>query len=55
MRYRRRRFVQLQLPDGLFSRFALALLPEGDLALILDRTSWTLGQQDISILRLSAV
>lgn len=56
MRYQRlRRFVQFQLPDGLFTRFALAILPEGDLELILDRTNWKLGQQDVNILLLSAV
>lgn len=56
MRYQRlRRFVQFQLPDGLFTRFALAILPEGELELILDRTNWKLGQQDVNILLLSAV
>lgn len=56
MRYQRlRRFVQFQLPDGLFTRFALAVLPDGDLELILDRTNWKLGQQDVNILLLSAV
>ncbi|MFC3718213.1 IS4 family transposase [Deinococcus metalli] len=56
MRYQRlRRFVQFQLPDGLFTRFALAILPAGDLELILDRTTWKLGQQDVNILLLSAV
>ena len=56
MRYQRlRRFVQFQLPDGVFTRFALATLPEGDLELILDRTNWKLGQQDVNILLLSAV
>src|SRR6476469_2186247 len=56
MRYQRlRRFVQFQLPDGLFTRFALATLPEGDLELILDRTNWKVGQQDVNILLLSAV
>ncbi len=45
MRYQRlRRFVQFQLPDGLFTRFALAVLPDGDLELILDRTF--LGRTD---------
>lgn len=56
MRYQRlRRFVQYQLPDELFPRFILSLLPPGDLWLILDRTNWKFGQSDINILLLSAV
>lgn len=56
MRYQRlRRFNQFQLSDGLFTRFALGVPPEGDLELILDRTNWKLGQQDVNILLLSAV
>lgn len=54
-RYRRLRlFVQFDVPDGLFTRFVLAVLPSGALWLILDRTSWKLGQQDVNILLLSA-
>ena len=49
------RFVQFPIPDGLFPRFALSFLPDGPLDLILDRTNWKLGQQDINILLLSAV
>lgn len=54
-RYQRlRRFVQFDVPDGLFTRFVLGVLPPGELWLILDRTSWKLGQQDVNILLLSA-
>ena len=39
VRYQRLlRFVQFALPDGLFTRFVLKMLPAGDLWLILDRT-----------------
>ena len=56
IRYQRLlRFVQFQLPDDLFTRFALSFLPPGRLDLILDRTTWKLGQQDVNILLLSAV
>jgi hypothetical protein len=56
VRYQRLlRFVQFQVPDGLFTRFALRCLPEGPLDLILDRTNWKLGQHDVNILLLSAV
>ncbi len=56
VRYQRLlRFVQFQVPDGLFTRFALRCLPDGDLDLILDRTNWKLGQHDVNILLLSAV
>lgn len=48
------RFVQFTLPDDLFPTFVLKLLPADDLWLILDRTNWKLGQQDINILLLSA-
>ena len=55
MRYQRLlRFVQFVVPDGLFTRFALKLLPPGDLWLILDRTNWKLGKSDVNILLLSA-
>lgn len=54
-RYQRlRRFVQFDVPDGLFTRFVLGVLPPDELWLILDRTSWKLGQQDVNILLLSA-
>lgn len=49
------RFVQFELPDACFARFALSFLPEGELWLILDRTNWKLGSQDVNILLLSAV
>jgi hypothetical protein len=49
------RFVQFPFPEGLFPRFALSFLPDGPLDLILDRTNWKLGQQDVNILLLSAV
>lgn len=49
------RFVQFTIPDPLFARFALSFLPQGPLDLILDRTNWKLGRQDINILLLSAV
>lgn len=56
MRYQRLlRFVQFQLPDDLFTRFVLSFHPTGPVDLILDRTNWQLGQQDINILLLSAV
>ncbi|MBZ9716145.1 IS4 family transposase [Deinococcus multiflagellatus] len=55
-RYQRlRRFVRFDVPEHLFARFALSFLPEGELHLILDRTNWKLGKQDINILLLSAV
>lgn len=49
------RFVQFEFPDACFARFALSFLPAGDLWLILDRTNWKLGSQDVNILLLSAV
>jgi len=49
------RFVQFQLTDGVFTRFALSFHPAGKVDLILDRTNWKLGQQDVHILLLSAV
>ena len=49
------RFMQFSLPEALFACFAVSFLPEGDLELILDRTHWKLGCQDINILLLSAV
>ncbi|MPY67950.1 IS4 family transposase [Deinococcus sp. SDU3-2] len=49
------RFVQFPFPEGLFPRFALSFLPDGPVDLILDRTNWRLGQQDVNILLLSAV
>lgn len=49
------RFVQFDIPDGLFTRFALSFVPEGNLWLIVDRTNWKLGKQDVNILLLSAV
>lgn len=56
IRYQRLlRFVQFQLPDGVFTRFALSFHPVGKVDLILDRTNWKLGQQDVNILLLSAV
>ncbi len=55
MRYQRLlRFVQFVVPDGLFTRFVLKLLPPGDLWLILDRTNWKLGKSDVNVLLLSA-
>ncbi|MFC4427355.1 IS4 family transposase [Deinococcus navajonensis] len=55
-RYQRlRRFVRFASPDHLFARFALSFLPAGELHLILDRTNWKLGEQDVSILLLSDV
>lgn len=55
-RYQRlRRFVQFPFPEGLFPRFALSFLPDSPIDLILDRTNWRLGQQDVNILLLSAV
>ena len=56
MRYQRLlRFVQFAVPDGLFTRFVLKMLPPGDLWLILDRTNWRLGKRDVNVLLLSAV
>ncbi|GAQ20691.1 transposase, IS4 [Deinococcus grandis] len=49
------RFVQFPFPEALFPRFALSFLPPGPVDLILDRTNWKLGQQDVNILLLSAV
>ncbi|ACO45508.1 IS4 family transposase [Deinococcus deserti] len=49
------RFVQFPLPEELFARFSLSFLPGKELDLILDRTNWKLGQQDVNILLLSAV
>lgn len=49
------RFAQFAFPDGLLARFALSILPSGELWLILDRTNWKLGKKDINILLLSAV
>ena len=49
------RFVQFPFPEALFPRFALSFLPPGPLDLILDRTNWKLGQQEVNILLLSAV
>ncbi|MBB6100196.1 hypothetical protein HNR42_003671, partial [Deinobacterium chartae] len=55
MRYQRLlRFVQFTVPEGLFTQFVLSVLPPGELWLILDRTNWKLGKQDINILLLSA-
>ncbi|ACO45504.1 IS4-like element ISDds2 family transposase [Deinococcus deserti] len=55
-RYQRlRRFVRFEFPDHFFVRFALFSLPDGELNLILDRTNWKLGKQDVNILLLSAV
>lgn len=55
-RYQRlRRFVRFEFPHHLFVRFALSFLPDGELHLILDRTNWKLGKQDVNILLLSAV
>ena len=49
-RYRRLlRFVRFQLLDGLFARFVLSCLPVDDLALILDRINWKLGNYDINL------
>lgn len=51
---RLKRFVQFALPDLLVARFVLAhLRDEQQLLLVLDRTNWKLGQQDINILLLS--
>ncbi|MFH4263529.1 IS4 family transposase, partial [Acinetobacter baumannii] len=51
---RLKRFVQFALPDLLVARFVLAhLRDEQHLLLVLDRTNWKLGQQDINILLLS--
>jgi len=56
VRYQRLlRFMQFQLPDGVFTRFALSFHPAGKVDLILDQTNWKLGQQDVNILLLSAV
>ncbi|WP_026332512.1 IS4 family transposase [Deinococcus apachensis] len=56
VRYQRLlRFVPFQVPDGLFTRFALQCLPEGPLDLILDRTNWKLGGHHVNILLLWAV
>ncbi|MBZ9712540.1 IS4 family transposase [Deinococcus multiflagellatus] len=55
-RYQRlRRFVRFEFPAQLFARFALSFLPDSELHLILDRTNWKLGKQDVNILLLSAV
>lgn len=55
-RYQRlRRFVRFPFPEHLFARFVLSFLPDGALHLILDRTNWRLGSQDVKILLLSAV
>lgn len=48
------RFMQFDVPDVMFARFALTFLPKGPLDLIRDRTNWKLGQRDINILLLSA-
>lgn len=51
---RLKRFMQFQLPDLLIARFVLAhLRDEQQLLLVLERTNWKLGQQDINILLLS--
>lgn len=56
IRYQRLlRFVQFPLPQQFFTRFALGILGQDDLWLILDRTNWKLGKSDINILLLSAV
>ena len=55
VRYQRLlRFVQFTVPDGLYTAFILKLLPPDDLWLILDRTNWKLGKNDVNILLLSA-
>ena len=55
MRYQRLlRFAQFVVPDALFTRFVLKLLPPGELWLILDRTNWKLGKSDVNVLLLSA-
>lgn len=51
VRYQRLTPFVLFSPRG----FALYCLPEGPVELILDRTNWRIGQQDINILLLSTV
>ena len=51
---RLKRFVQFALPDLLVARFVLAhLRDEQQMLLVLDRTNWKVGQQDLNILLLS--
>ena len=49
------RFVQFVLPEAMYLEFALSVLDTDELTLILDRTNWKLGSQDVNILILSAV
>ncbi|GEM50110.1 IS4 family transposase [Deinococcus cellulosilyticus NBRC 106333 = KACC 11606] len=55
-RYKRlKRFVQFPLPDTCIAQVVLNLLSKGKIYLVLDRTNWKLGENDINILLLSAL
>ena len=41
------RFVQFVLPEAMYLKFALSVLDMDELTLILDRTNWKLGSQDV--------
>ncbi len=50
---RLKRFMQYSLSQNMMARFVLSFLREEHVLLLLDRTNWKWGQQDINFLILS--